>query len=532
MSMALTGWMAMLTLTSLQPKLCYVVWAYLNLVHVDRYVGLQNPSNFKSSSEKEILLSANPTNYELFRRIWSLSWPMVVYNLLEMTVGFVDLLMVRPFGPEATAAIGVSRQVTFLIEGAVIAISIGVITLVSQGVGARSAHQVDNVIRQSVWLVLLLGIPTSLVGYLLSRPILVGLQAGAATVQYAEPYLHVYFTGIVLSWGSFVGTAIFRGSGDATTPLKLAVVVNLLNVVLNYVLIFGVGSLSGFGVTGAAIGTVGARGFGLLLCLYLLLHGTGHVQLRFRTNRPHSLEPDSKRGASPSRTERWTALVTWIGFDRESTARILKIGFPMALASVLRNSSRLVFLSIVGGSASGVSFHAAVGIGLQVRLLSILPATAFQAATAALVGQAIGRGNYDEATALGWRSVQLLAVLTAVVVGSIFAFADPLAASMVDSAETAKLGAKVLRWFAVAQFFSALSIGTQGALIGAGDTRPAMRYTLITQWLVMVPLSYMLLIHLDGMPDGPLVAWTIAPAIAFALMLRRLCSGRWKDLRV
>ncbi|MCH7685228.1 MAG: MATE family efflux transporter [Planctomycetes bacterium] len=508
-------------------------------------------------------MSANPTNRELFRRIWSLSWPMVVYNLLEMTVGFVDLLMVRPFGPEATAAIGVSRQVTFLIEGAVIAIATGVITLVSQGVGARSAHQVDNVVRQSVWLVLLLGIPTSVVGYVLSRPILVGLQASAATVQYAEPYLHVYFAGMVLAWGSFVGTAIFRGSGDATTPLKLAVVVNLLNVVLNYVFIFGAGSLPGFGVMGAAMGTVGARGIGLLLCLCLLLRGTGHVRLRFGTDRPHSLEPDSEQegrgsrdstelaevpaavpgttqhtacggsaGASPSRTESWTALATWIGFDRESMARILRIGFPMALASVLRNSSRLVFLAIVGGSASGVSFHAAVGIGLQVRLLSILPATAFQAATAALVGQAIGRGDYDEAAALGWRSVQLLAVLTAVVVGSIFALADPIAASMIDSAETAKLGAKVLRWFAVAQFFSALSIGTQGALIGAGDTKPAMRYTLFTQWLVMLPLSYVLLIHLGGLPDGPLAAWTLAPAIALALMLRRLGSGRWKDLRV
>lgn len=149
-----------------------------------------------------------------------------------------------------------------------------------------------------------------------------------------------------------------------------------------------------------------------------------------------------------------------------------------------------------------------------------------------MVGQAIGRGDYDEAAALGWRSVQLLAVLTVVVVGSIFAFADPIAASMVDSAETAKLGAKVLRWFAVAQFFSALSIGTQGALIGAGDTKPALRYTLFTQWLVMLPLSYVLLNHFGGLPDGPLAAWTLAPALSLVLMLRRLGSGRWKGLRV
>ena len=103
---------------------------------------------------------------------------------------------------------------------------------------------------------------------------------------------------------------------------------------------------------------------------------------------------------------------------------------------------------------------------------------------------------------------------------------------MIDSAETAKLGAKVLRWFAVAQFFSALSIGTQGAVLGAGAAKPALRYTLFTQRLVMVPLSYLLLNHLGGLPEGPLAAWTIAPVIALALMLRRLGSGRWRDLRV
>ncbi|MFQ5927159.1 MAG: MATE family efflux transporter [Terriglobia bacterium] len=483
----------------------------------------------------------DPTDRELFRRIWSLSWPTVLYYLLEMTVGLVDLLMVRSLGQAATAAIGVNRQVTFLVEAAAIAISTGVITLVSQGVGARRQSQVDDVVRQSIGLILLLGIPTTLAGYLLSRPLLVWLHASAETLAHGEPYLRVYFAGIVFLWGNFVGTAIFRGSGDATTPLKLALCVNLLNVVLNYMFIFGAGPLPAFGVQGAAMGTVAARACGALAYLGSLLRGTRHVRLRLgaagmpETPSPLPLSPTGERGwpeGGPSTTEGEKGEgVTWWGLDWKLIRRMLRIGVPMALAGVLRNSSRLVFLGMVGATAMGVSFHAAVGVGLQVRLVGILPALAFQVATATLVGQAIGRGEYQEAEALGRRSVQLLALLMLIVVSAIIALAGPLGALFIDSPETAKLGARVLRWFAVAQLFSALSIATQGALMGAGDTAPAMRYTLLTQWGVMLPLTYVLLKAVGWVPDGPLAAWTLAPAISLVLMQWRLRSGRWKLLR-
>lgn len=462
--------------------------------------------------EKQESSLPGPTNQELFRRIWSLSWPIVIYNLLEMTVGFVDFFMVRPFGPAATAAIGLSRQVTFLVEGAAIAIATGVITLVSQGVGAQAINQVNNVVRQSVFLVLILGLPTALVGYGLSSPLLLGMNADPATLAQGTPYLRVYFSGIVFLWGNVVGAAIFRGQGDVKTPLKLALGINLLNVIANYVFIFGAGPVPAFEVQGAAMGTVLARSCAALLYLGLLLRGTGLARLRLSAEEPHSAG------------HRW-------GFDLQMIARILRIGVPMALASLLRNGSRLVFLAIVGVTTLGVSFHAAVGIGLQVRLLSVLPAVAFQVATATLVGQAIGRGDYREAEALGHRSVQLLALIMVVVVLLIIVFADPLAGWMIDSSEGAALGAKVLRWFAVAQLFSALSIGTQGALLGAGDTAPTLRYTLVSQWLVMLPLAYLLL-YAGWIPDGPLLAWAVAPALSLLLIQRRWRGGRWKAVRV
>lgn len=446
-----------------------------------------------------------PDGRRLLAQIWRLTWPTTVHSVLELTLGVVDLLMVRSFGEEATAAIGLSRQVTFLVAASAMAMSIGVVTLVSQGIGAGDRKLVDGVVRQSVALVFVLGLPLALVGVLLSRPLLVAMQAEPATLAYGVGYLHVCFAGIAFLWAEFLFGAIFRGAGDALTPLKIAAVVNVLNVALNYVFIFGLGPIPAFEVRGAAMGTVFARALGAAVLLALLWRGTDKLRLRF---------------GGPWREE------------ADVTRRILRIGVPFALAGVLRNSSRLVFLAILGASSLGATIHAAVGVGLQMRLIAVLPALAFQFATATLVGQAIGRGDYDEAEEIGRASVFWLAIVMLALGVVIFLFAHPLAVLFIADPSAVALTATVLRWFAFAQFFSAVAIGTQGALNGAGDTAPAARYMLLSQWFVMLPLSYVLLVTLDWGPQGALFAWTVAPLITLILTQRRFRSGVWRKMKV
>jgi len=137
------------------------------------------------------------------------------------------------------------------------------------------------------------------------------------------------------------------------------------------------------------------------------------------------------------------------------------------------------------------------------------------------------RGDAAEAVALGRRSVRLLGLIVGPLSAALILLARPLAGWFVESPEVADLAAQVIRWFAVAQFFSALSIATQGALLGAGDTLPALRYTFFSEWCLLLPLSG-LLVAVGWVPVGLLAAWVLAPVVTLALMQRRFRSGRWK----
>ena len=437
----------------------------------------------------------------LFRRIWSRAWPTLLYSVLELSLGAADLLMVRGLGHEATAAVGLTRQIAFLLEASALAVATGVLALVSQGAGAGDRRQVEGVIHQGTRLVLLLSPPVTLIGYWASRPLLVAMQADETALTHAVPYLRIYFLGTVFLWGTVIPAAVFRGAGDATTPLKLAAGVAALNVPLNYLFIFGAGPWAPLGVAGAAAGTVVARAVGCGLYLALLVRGTRHGRVRVRP---------------------------LLGLDWPLIRRMLGIGLSPALAGVARNGARLVYLGLLGTGTLGASMHAAAAVGLQVRLVSVLPALAFQVATATLVGQAVGAGRLDRAEALGRRSVQMLALLMAGVVALTFGFAGPLAALFIADPEIVPLAATVLRWFAAAQFFSSLSICVQGALTGAGDTKPILTYTVVTQWGLLLSLTVIALAGFGWEPEGPLAAWVAAPLVQLVLMQRLFRSGRWK----
>ena len=445
------------------------------------------------------------TNRELMQRIWALALPVVTYNLLEMTLGLADLVMVRSLGSDATAAVGLVRQLTFLVETVFVGISAGVITMVSQGIGKKDPAQVDGTVREALVLVTGFGLVVSLAGFLFCRPLFGMLLAAPDTAAYGVSYLRIYFLGVLFLGFNAVSAAIFVGGMEPRIPLKIAACMTLVNIPLNYVFIHGAGPVPGFEVQGAAMGTVLARATGSVVFLLLLLRGSTHVRLR---------------------------LVSFAKMSFAQLRSILTVGMPIVFAGLLRNTARIAFLAVIGFSAYKASLHAAVGVGMQVRLIAVLPALAFQVATASLVGEAIGKRDLVEAEALAKNSLRLMGALMGVVTGLMIVFSAALASLFISDPEVAAMGSTVIRWFAVGQFFSALAISVQGSLSGAGDTSPIIRYMVISQWAFLVPAAYVSLRFESLDPVGPLAAWAVSSAIAFLLLYFRLRSGYWKSIRL
>jgi multidrug resistance protein, MATE family len=437
----------------------------------------------------------------IYRRILILALPTVAYNLIEMGLGLTDLYMVRSFGSAATAALGMNRQILFLFEAIVLAASIGVVTLISQHLAKDSRKIVEQIIIQSLVLITALATALGLVGYLTSPLLLWLTQASPETTDFALAYLTIYCISLPFMAFSAVGAAILRAAKNPILPLKIAVAMALLNIPLNYGFIHGVAGFPELGVKGAAVGTLVVRILGVLAFLGLLL-------------RPHQPTP--------------IVISRLFPFDSPLIRKLYTIGMPIAIAGIYRNAARIAFIAIAGFSTFGVSMHAAVGLGLQIRLFSVLPALAFQVALVTLVGDAVGRGRLDEADRIGRRGVWLLAAIMAVLCGAAILFSHPIAQAFIINPEDVELGAQVLRWFSVGQFFSAIAIGAQGALGGVADTKPVARIMFTTQWLILVPLAYFLLVPLNIDPAGILIAWVVSPVVTFALIYRRFTTGIWR----
>ena len=443
---------------------------------------------------------------ELLARVWQLAWPTVIYSLLQTLVGLVDIYMVGRLGKDAIAAVGFSQQILMLIMIGALAVNTGTITLVAQFIGAGKRDHAGRVAGQALLSMFALGVAVAIPGVLLGRGLLVLLGARGSVLDQGSPYLRLMLGGSSLMMLNFAVAFIFRGAGNAVTPLKIALGVNAINVVGNWLFIFGIGPFPMLGVTGAAVGTLVARAVGATVGIALLTTGWYRVRLRF----------DGGAGL----------------VDFPLVRRILNIGLPAAVQGFFRNGARVLFFRIVAGSVLGTTATAALTVGSRLRMLTIMPSLAFQVAAAALVGQSIGAKDWKQAEGYGWETVRLCTAIMVVVTVPLVVFASQLIHVFTNDAEVIDVGTTMLRFFAVGQLFSAVSIASSGGLVGAGDTRPPLYYTIVSQWLLMLPLAWVL-VHKAGLdPEGAWMAFAIAPVLQTALTLQRFRSGKWKHIKV
>jgi putative MATE family efflux protein len=405
------------------------------------------------------------TEGHIVRNIIYLSWPIVAFALLQTTVGIVDIMMVGILGPQPLAAVGMGRFILMIALVLVMAISTGAQALAARYTGAKDPEAVTRVVDQSLILSVVLAAGMVVLGMALSPTLLRIMGAEENVLALGVPYVRTIFGGILFMILNFVINSILQGVGDTRTPLKILLLINILNVVLNYVLIFGVGFFPRMEILGAAWGTIIAKAVGAVIGMWVLLSGRfaarADIVHRFR------IEP---------------ALMN----------KIIGIGLPAGLQGLMRSGSGIILLRFVSDTIHGSYAIAALTIGLQVEAISFMPGIAFGTGAMTLVGQNLGAGKLDRARRNGLTAAWIATVIMSCMGLLFYIFAEQIMSLFTESAHVIDIGSDYLQIMAYSQPFLALAMVFSGGLRGAGDTKTPLIYTIIHSWLVRIPSIYVL----------------------------------------
>ena len=435
-------------------------------------------------------------------KVWGIAWPLILTRMLDVTVGIVDLKMVGVLGFESIAAVGMSRQVTMFIMVLMIAISGGASVLIAHAYGAKDIRRVRYVAGASTvyMLATALFIVTPL-GILSSRAILKSLGGADRVVQLGDSYLRVLFAGSIFTMFNFAISAFLLGVGKTKVSLVLLLTVNLLNIGLNYLFIFGPGPFPALGVAGAAVGTVAARGMGSIAGLWIL------VSPRFE------LRANLKEGL------RW---------DFDLIKKILHLGGPRSLQGIVRNFSRLMTIRVITLLPDATRVVSAYSVGIQVRMISSFVGLSFMSAAMARVGQNMGARDPANAERSGWSAAVMAAAIMTLAAVIFVTIPDHIMRFFTDDGGVISLGKSFFIIAAISEPIMAFAFALAGALRGGGDSLSPFIYASISDLIIVIAAGFLLAVTFNmGFPG-------IAAALALSALTRAIPTtlkyrkGAWK----
>lgn len=436
--------------------------------------------------------------------ILRLAWPAIVENLLHTMVGIVDTAMVGRLGAGALAAVGLGNQVNQLGLTVFSALATGSTALVARHVGAGEQDRARAVARQSLVLGLFVSGTVMLIFLAAARGVLGVLfrRAEAAVLAEAAGYVRIVSLAMILNFFLIVINAVLRGAGDTKTPMQITALVNVINVVVNALFIYGLGPFPALGVAGAAVGTAVAQACGGLLALWVLLRNR-LLPVRLTD----SFRPDS-----------------------EVIRRITSIGVPAGVEQGMLRVGQLIYTMII--SSLGTVPYAAHQVALNAESLSFMPGAGFGVAATTLVGQNLGAGRPGDAEKAG-RITRSLGMLVMSSMGLIFfLFPAPIVRIFSHDPEVLAQAVVCLRLVALAQPSLAVWMILAGGLRGAGDTRAIMKMVMVSFMGVRLGLAYVLSLRLGLGLTGAWIGMVADLFLRSLLIQRRFSRGGWKLIKV
>ena len=441
--------------------------------------------------------------------VWKLAWPTMLTNIFGGLQGIVDHVMVGHYvGFMGNAAIGVSTQVFIVVVAFIMSLFTGMSVLVARFVGANDEVSADRTVYQALLtaLVLSLGIMAP-VGYFASPMLLDFVNAEAGVQAEALPYLRILFVFSVGMLIFYMLSGALRSAGDARTPMILGIWMTVGNVVLNVILIRGLGPIPAFGTAGAAMGTVIASGLVGAYGVWRLWHGGWVVSFPRRMG----YRPD------------------W-GIIRA----LFRFGLPTGIQGIAMNVGGVLLLAFVGSLAASAAAQAAYAVSYT-QLFSFVTWTSvgLMGAAATVAGQNLG-AKQPERTLEGVHVAARFAGMGAAALGLAFLFIPRqlLAIFGMDDPVAVELGVQLLRILSVSGIFIAMALSYTGGLQGTGDTRSPLWISVISQ--IIVPLGICFVIQQLWTLEAIHIWLAILTGhiTRYSLSRLRFAQGKWREIAV
>lgn len=441
--------------------------------------------------------------------VWKLAWPTVLQNVIGGLQGVVDHAMVGHYvGYAGNAAVGVSLQIFIVVIVFVMSLYTGMGVLVARHAGANEPEKVNHTVYQAFVATMLLAIVVlAPIGWFAAPYLLDIVRAAPAVKAEAISYLRIMLLGNVGMMIFFLLGGALRAAGDAKTPLRLGVLMTALNVMLNIVLIRGMGPIPALGVDGAAYGTIIAAITVSGIGLWMLT--SGKLVVHWPTTQ--SRRPD------------WATI-----------RQLFRFGLPAGLQGIAMNVAGVLLLRFIGSLEHSAEAQAAYAVGYT-ELFSLVTWTSvgLMGAAAAVAGQNLGAGKPDR-SAQAVRVAAGYGVGIAAFVGALFLLIPEVLLGLfgMDDPLVLSLGTELLRWLAFSGLFITVALTFTGGLQGTGDTKGPLYISIVSQ--IGVPLG--LLFMLQGM--RPLEASDIWLAILCGHITRCMLSvwrfrrGAWRGIAI
>jgi putative MATE family efflux protein len=442
------------------------------------------------------------------RVVWRLAWPTMLQNVIGGLQGIVDHVMVGNFvGFAGNAAIGVSWQIFLVVMVFVSSLFTGMGVLVARFAGADDHEKVNRTVAQALVTAAVLSIAVlAPLGYVFAPRLLALVNAEAVVQAHALPYLRIMFTCSIGMMVFFMLGGALRSAGDAKTPMRLGMVLTMANVLLNLVLIPGLGPVPRLGTTGAALGTVIAAttvsGFAVLR----LFSGRWVIYLRGARFRPD-----------------WSVI-----------RALFRFGLPTGVQGIAMNVAGVLLLRFIGSLERSAEAQAAYAVAYT-ELFSLITWTSvgLMGAAAAVAGQNLGAGKPERAIH-GVAVAARIGLGVAVAVGLLFLTIPRvlLGAFGMNDPTVLAIGAQLLTFLSASGLFVTVALVYTGGLQGTGDTRSPLYISLISQ--IVIPLGMCTFWEATRglQPLDIWIAIMAGHATRCVLSVTRFRQGKWRDIRV